>query len=254
MYYTTGFTTGQVNALCGIIGPADPMPDQRLGRKHKLNLFDRVAITLTYLRGNRTQWELAERYRVDQKTVSNIVRAYTPCFVDRLGGEIPTADDLDPRVQLIIDGTLLPCWSWRDAPQDYSGKHHTTGANVQVATDLEGRLMWVSDPLPGSTHDAQALRQSGLLDAEWQAPPIGDKGYIGLGMITPVRKPPHGELTEADKKFNTALNRIRYKVERAIANLKTWRILFTDYRRPRATRTTTLTAVLALEFYRTSFS
>jgi hypothetical protein len=73
-------------------------------------------------------------------------------------------------------------------------------------------------------------------------------------MITPVRKPPQGELTESDKKFNTALNKIRYKIERAIANLKTWRILFTDYRRPRTTRTTTLTAVLALEFQRTNFS
>lgn len=34
------------------------------------------------------------------------------------------------------------------------------------------------------------------------------------------------------KEFNTTINRIRYVPERAIANLKTWRILYTDYRRP----------------------
>jgi hypothetical protein len=35
----------------------------------------------------------------------------------------PTADDLDPDEQYIVDGTLLPCWSWKDRPKLYSGKH-----------------------------------------------------------------------------------------------------------------------------------
>ncbi|MDQ3402066.1 MAG: transposase, partial [Actinomycetota bacterium] len=34
-----------------------------------------------------------------------------------------------------------------------------------------------------------------------------------------------------------------------IANLKTWRILHTDYRRPLATFDTTISAVIALYFY-----
>ncbi|HTE68459.1 MAG TPA: transposase, partial [Actinomycetes bacterium] len=40
--------------------------------------------------------------------------------------------------------------------------------------------------------------------------------------------------------FNTAVNKIRYLIERTIANLKTWRILHTDYRRPLSTFTTTI--------------
>jgi hypothetical protein len=59
---------------------------------------------------------------------------------------------------------------------------------------------------------------------------IGDKGYIGLGMITPVRKPPGGELSETDTELNQAINRVRYVIEHVIANLKTWRSIFTDYR------------------------
>ena len=56
----------------------------------------------------------------------------------------------------------------------------------------------MSDPQDGCTHDAQALHRRGLLDVPTTdlpngTPPrhIGDKGYIGLGMITPKRKPPN---------------------------------------------------------------
>jgi len=51
-------------------------------------------------------------------------------------------------------------------------------------------------------------------------------------MITPIRRPPGGQLHESHKQFNTQVNSIRYQIERTIANLKTWRILHTDYRRP----------------------
>ena len=46
----------------------------------------------------------------------------------------------------------------------------------------------------------------------------GDKGYIGLVMITPTRKPAHGELTDASRRNNTAINRIRHPVEQVIAH------------------------------------
>ena len=50
-------------------------------------------------------------------------------------------------------------------------------------------------------------------------------------------------------KFNTQVNRIRYVIERTIANFKTWRILHTDYRRPITTFTETISTVVALHFY-----
>ena len=30
----------------------------------------------------------------------------------------------------------IQCWSWKDHPELYSGKHKTTGLNVQVACTL----------------------------------------------------------------------------------------------------------------------
>ena len=78
---------------------------------------------------------------------------------------------------------------------------------------------------------------------------IGDKGYVGNDMITPIKKPPYRDLLDWEKEFNTAVNKIRYLIEQTIANLKTWRILHTDYRRPLATFTTTISTVIALHFY-----
>ena len=200
------------------------------------------------LRHNPTQELLADIHMVSQSTISRVVAVYTPLIAELLQAWIPQVEDLDPDRQYIIDGTLAPCWSWSKRPELYSGKHHTTGVNLQVACTLTGQLAWISPPLPGSVHDAKAIKESGFLAALDSQSHIGDKGYIGLGMITPAKKPAHGELADTDKRNNTAINRVRYLIERVIANLKTWRVLHTDYRRPYDTFETTIQAVTGLIF------
>ena len=81
---------------------------------------------------------------------------------------------------------------------------------------------------------------------------MGDKGYIGNGMITPIRKPAHRTLLDWEKQFNRDVNKIRYLIERTIANVKTWRVLHTDYRRPLTTFPSTIATVIALHFYSVS--
>ena len=115
-----------------------------------------------------------------------------------------------------------------------------------------GRLRWISDPIDGSRHDIAALRASGVLDGIDPNNWFGDKGYVGLDMITPIKKPSHRYLLDWEKEFNTAINRIRWRIEQVIANLKTWRILHTDYRRPLTTFHETISAVVGLQFYRLS--
>ena len=251
MYYTTGFTTEQITDLCATV-----YRDTEAGKNATwppiLGLFRSVVVTLTYLRRNRVQHELAETYGVSQSTISRAITAVTPALGSALAAYVPTADDLDPGTQYIVDGTLLPCWSWASHPELYSGKHKTTGMNVQIACTLSGHLAWISDPIEGSRHDTHCLRESGVLlsldPGDW----MGDKGYIGNDMITPIRKPEHRNLLDWEKEFNTQINRIRYIIEQTIANFKTWRVLHTDYRRPLATFTTTISTVIALHFYATS--
>jgi hypothetical protein len=214
-----------------------------------LGLYKSVVVALTYLRRNRVQAEIAEAFEVSQSTISRAVTGLTPLLGTVLAGYVPVAEDLDPRTQYIVDGTLLSCWSWADDQQLYSGKHKSTGLNVQVVCDLRGRLVWISDPVDGCRHDTAALKLSHVLDTLDAANWIGDKGYIGNGMITPIRKPVHRQLLDWEKEFNTAINKIRYRIEQVIANLKTWRILHTDYRRPLKTFTETIATVTALHFY-----
>ena len=123
-----------------------------------------MVITLTYLWRNRVQWELAETYGVSQSTVSRAIMAITPLLARALARHVPIAEELRPGRQYIVDGTLLPCWSWASDPGLYSGKHKTTGMNVQVVCTLDGELVWISDPVPGARHDVFCLDTSAALD------------------------------------------------------------------------------------------
>ena len=211
-----------------------------------------MTVALAYMRRNRVQAELAETYGVSQPTISRAITRVTPLLEKVLKEYVPTADEFGQRTQYIVDGTLLPCWSWASHPELYSGKHKTTGMNVQVACTLAGQLAWISDPIAGSRHDTYCLSESERLltldPGNW----IGDKGYIGNSMITPIRKPAGRDLLDWEKEFNTQVNKIRYVIEQVIANFKTWRIMHTDYRRPLATFATTISAVIALHFYAAS--
>jgi len=247
MYHTTGLYRDEVVRLCAAIHESTPL--EKRTWPPILGLFRSVLVTLTYLRRNHVQAELAEYHDVSQSTISRAIASITPLLSETLRHVVPTADELTAGSQYIVDGTLLPCWSWGAHPELYSGKHKTTGMSVQLACTLTGAIAWISDPVDGSRHDAYCLTESGALltldPQDW----IGDKGYVGRDMITPIKKPPGRDLLDWEKKFNENVNRVRSKIERVIAHFKTWRILHTDYRRPIETFESTIAAVVALHFH-----
>lgn len=236
-----------------ILTNAYPTKKQATGRPSALTPEQEIRATVIYKRRNRTEAELAETFGVSQASISRAVTRWTPRLVEALRDYVPVVDDLDPDESLIVESTLVYCGEWEDQQDLHSGKHHDTALNLQVASDLDGTLAWVSDLLPGATHDAKAITATALLDHFTDTLLIGDKGYIGLGMITPDRKPAGAELNPKQKSFNQSVNKIRSAVERAIAHLKTWRVLHTHYRRPFHTFPETVSDVIALEFFKTSF-
>jgi hypothetical protein len=203
-----------------------------------------------YEKNNMTEEVLGELFGVSQPTISRAITKIEPVIADVLAEFVPEPDDAPAGIVVLIDGTLTPCWSWADAPELRSGKHKTTGHNHQVGATLSGRLLFVTDPLPGKTHDARAFRENKLDQYRDRTNGMGDKGYLGTGLLTPFRKPPGGELLTWQKEFNATVNSLRAPVERAIANVKTWRILHTDYRRPLNTYETAFRAVRGLTFFR----
>ena len=146
MHHTTGFDREEIIDLCIRINSVQPGTGSP-NWPPCLGLFKSVAATLTYMRHNRTQAEIGESLGVSQPTISRAISAITPLVPEATREFVPTADDLDPDAQYILDGTLLPCWSWDGHKALYSGKHKTTGMNVQVACTIYGKLAWISDPV-----------------------------------------------------------------------------------------------------------
>ena len=224
------------------------------GRPRALTLHRAIWSVLMYFRHNVTQEFIAELMDTDQATISRAVSELEEVVTKALDEFVPDlAEETNGRVG-VVDGSLCPCWSWADSPELYSGKHKTTGHNHQFVAGLDGDLMYVSDPLPGKTHDAKAVAETGTIKLLNPDNSIGDKGYIGTGAITPFRKPKGGELLTWQKEFNTAINKLRYVIEQAIANFKTWRCMHNDYRRPRRTYATAFRAVRALHFFKLRFA
>ena len=222
------------------------------GRVVVLTQRDQVRLALTYLRANVTQAFLGEMFGVSQATASRVITTMTPILARLLKDFVPDPEAASKGTTLLVDGSLTPSWSWKDATEMYSGKHKTTGHNVQVVSDLRGQLVYLSAPLPGKTHDAEAFRQldrATALTSIRNGNAVGDKGYQGCKIISPTKKPPGAELSDDRKANNTVINRLRATIERVIANIKTWRILHTDYRRPRETFEATLDAVRGLIFF-----
>jgi DDE superfamily endonuclease len=212
-------------------------------------LRNALTATLAYLRRNRVQAEIAEDYDVSPPTISRAISATTPLLVTALADFVPTADDLDPGWYSIVDGALLPCWTWRAHPGLKSGKHRASGLKVLLACTINGRLMWISDPVNGGRHDMYCLKESGLLEETDPSLFSGDTRFVGSSMITPIRKPRTRDLQDWEKEFNTQVAKFRWVIEQVIANFKTWRIMHTDYRRPLETFAETISAAVALHFY-----
>jgi hypothetical protein len=82
---------------------------------------------------------------------------------------------------------------------------------------------------------------------------IADKGFQGSGYVTPAKKPTHRELYVREHVYNAQISSIRAPIERAVAHLKTWKILFIDYRRPINTFLDSFRAAIGLYFFELNF-
>jgi hypothetical protein len=112
----------------------------------------------------------------------------------------------------------------------YSGKHKHHGINLQGLIDPHGRLIWISEGLPGSVHDLTAARMHNILDLldRSELYLYADKGYVGgegTRLLVPVKKPKNKELPDRDKEANRTHATTRAQGERGFAVLKNWHVL-----------------------------
>jgi hypothetical protein len=75
MYHTTGLDKSEILDLCEMVH-REAVADERTWPPI-LGLYKSVVVTLTYLRRNRVQAEIAETFAVSQPTISRAVAALT---------------------------------------------------------------------------------------------------------------------------------------------------------------------------------
>ena len=233
--------------------------DKGFGRPRHLTLREALIVACGYERNNITEEVWAEIFGVHQATISRYITELTP-LIDRATAEFrPTAEEAAEATRgaiALVDGTLWPCWSWDGESKLWSGKYKTTGHGSLIITNLHGRITFVSDPVTGNQHDMKRLKGSAAEKILKKAGGVfGDKGFIGTDYITtPIRKPTCRELLQWEHEWNNQVSSYRAPVERAVATLKTWRILFTDYRRPLKTFESSFRAATGLYFFKESFA
>ena len=169
-----------------------------------MELFDAVVATLFYYRHNCSQEVTGVVFGVSQSTISRMVNVLEEPIAAVLDCEVPELVDVVTGRVVIPDGTLIPTGNRAAHPELYSGKRRRSGVGVQILSGTDGRLCHVGEPIVGSIHDVTAFRQTGLAGvlAEHMNDNlvIADLGYLGEPVVTPVKKPPKGELSPAKKK------------------------------------------------------
>lgn len=251
----TGLTGGQLTELAarvaGVIGDV-VKPG---GRGAAAGLYKSVTMVVALMRTNITQEVAGEIFGCSQPTVSRRWDLLRPVIAAVLANCVPDPGEILGGGTALADGTIAPTWDWKAIPDLYSGKAGYPGMNLQVASTLTGQVAAIGPvPVHGARHDAYAFAASGLKDLLSGHDTAADLGYLGVDGITivPHRPPPGGHLHASQASFNKELSAIRAAAERAVASVKTWRILSEEggrYRAPIGKYPEMLAAVTGLFFF-----
>jgi hypothetical protein len=207
-----------------------------------LTCWKQAVFTLAWFRDRPDIRRLGAGFGISQATAYR----YKDEAVEVLAVKAPSLREaLDRAVEqglpyLILDGTLISsdrCAEKKTSKKGkeidawYSGKAHEPAGNVQALAAPGGVPLWVSDALPGSTHDLTAARELVLPAARpylKDLPFLADSGYegAGAGVLVPVKKPARSELDTGTKTRNALLRSLRYQGERGFALMsQRWRVL-----------------------------
>ncbi|HEY8113314.1 MAG TPA: transposase family protein [Actinomycetes bacterium] len=203
---------------------------QHRSRWRRLAPSRQALLALAHLRNGDTYTRLAAGFEIGVATAWRYVQKAIALLAAAADDLTTAMDRIRKLAYAILDGTLIPIDRVADQKPYYSGKHKRHGVNMQVIADASGRLVWASPALPGSAHDLSADRTHGIIDALTNANVMtfADKGYQGAcgSVRTPFRRHRYRpKLSRRQKAVNKAHARICARGERAIATVKTWKLL-----------------------------
>jgi hypothetical protein len=256
--HLTGLTLPAFDALAADVVPAVEAahrqaldrPDRRraigAGGEFGLATADQVLLAVVWLRQYPTQEVLGFRFGVSDSTALRAVRRCLPAL-EQAGKDtmrmpdpgpgrrkkLPALLADTPGLAVVIDSfgqrTHRPK---RRQRAYYSGKKKAHTLKSQVGVDEEsGRVVDVSDSVPGPWADIKLLKKSRLLKRLPEGVGgIGDLAYVGIADLhpdglgaAPRRKPRGRKRPPEDRRYDRAFSRRRIVVEHAIGRLRRFR-------------------------------
>ena len=256
--HLTGLTVPAFDALAADVVPAVEVahhrsldrPDREravgAGGEFGLTTTDQVLLTVVWLRQYPTQEVLGFLFGVSDSTALRAVRRCLPAL-EQAGKDTMRMPDPGPgrrkKLPALLADTpglvvVIDTFEQRThRPKRrqrayYSGKKKAHTLKSQVGVDEEsGRVVDVSDSVPGPWADIKLLKKSRLLRRLPEGVGgIGDLAYVGIADLhpeglgaAPRRKPRGQDRPPEDRKYNRAFSRRRIVVEHTIGRLRRFR-------------------------------
>ena len=279
--HLTGLTVPAFDALAADVVPAVEVahrqsldrPDREraigAGGAFGLTTADQVLLTVVWLRQYPTQEVLGFLFGVSDSTALRAVRRCLPA-PEQAGKDTMRMPDPGPgrrkKLPALLADTpglavVIDTFEQRThRPKRrqrayYSGKKKAHTLKSRVGVDEEsGRVVDVSDSVPGPWADIKLLKKSRLLR---RLPAgvggIGDLAYVGIADLhpkglgaAPRRKPRGQDRPPEDRKYNRAFSRRRIVVEHTIGRLRRFRCVSHVNRHPRKGHAARVRAVAGL--------
>lgn len=226
-----------VNALAPLWRPK-PKP----GARPKLNLEERILLTLEYWREYRTYFHIASSWSVSESTACRIVHWVETHLINsgvfRLGGKKSLVQGFGRPQVVLMDVTETPIERpKRHQRQFYSGKKKQHTFKSQIIVDQNTGQIICTFFGKGRKHDFKLFKASGVhFHPETES--LEDKGYQGIQHLhaktrLPKKKPRGGQLSAEDKAYNRELAKERIMIEQINRSLKIFKILSLRYRNRR---------------------
>ena len=209
---------------------------KRPGRDFKLSLEDMILMLLLYYRSYTTQIFVGCLFNIHESRVCRLIKLLEPILAEIM--KIDKNRTLSEKeIGILIDATEQGIERPKKGQKPYySGKKKKHTLKTEIRTSLKGEILHVSKTRPGSVHDFTLHKEEPPLPKDTTS--FVDSAYQGKEKThpnteVPFKKSKNKPLDEEDKAYNTALSRIRVKIENVFAQIKVFKIMAERYRNKR---------------------